>query len=45
MGADTRALRTRIKSVNSTRHLTSAMGLVASSKIRRADQNMRAAVA
>ena len=45
MGADTRALRTRIKSVNSTRHLTSAMGLVASSKIRRADIGMRAAVA
>ena len=36
MGEDIRALRTRIKSVNSTLHLTNAMGLVASSKIRRA---------
>ena len=36
MGADIKALRTRIKSVDSTLHLTKAMGLVASSKIRRA---------
>ena len=34
MGADTKALRNRIKSVDSTLHLTKAMGLVASSKIR-----------
>ena len=34
--ADMKQLRTRIKSVNSTLHLTKAMGLVASSKIRRA---------
>ena len=38
MGADTKALRIRIKSVDSTLHLTKAMGLVASSKIRRAGQ-------
>ena len=38
--ADTKALRTRIKSVNSTLHLTKAMGLVASSKIRRANEAM-----
>ncbi len=36
MGADIKQLRNRIKSVNSTMHLTKAMGLVASSKIRRA---------
>lgn len=36
MGADIKQLRTRIKSVDSTLHLTKAMGLVASSKIRRA---------
>lgn len=35
--ADMKQLRTRIKSVNSTLHLTKAMGLVASSKIRRAN--------
>ena len=40
MGADIKNLRTRIKSVNSTLHLTKAMGLVASSKIRRANQQM-----
>ena len=40
MGADTKALRTRIKSVDSTLHLTKAMGLVASSKIRRATDSM-----
>ncbi len=36
MAADMKQLRTRIKSVDSTLHLTKAMGLVASSKIRRA---------
>ena len=36
MGANTKQLRTRIKSVDSTLHLTKAMGLVASSKMRRA---------
>ena len=36
MGADIKKLRNRIKSVDSTLHLTKAMGLVASSKIRRA---------
>ncbi len=41
MGADTKALRTRIKSVDSTLHLTKAMGLVASSKIRRANSSMQ----
>lgn len=40
MGADIKSLRTRIKSVNSTLHLTKAMGLVASSKIRRALDGM-----
>ena len=40
MGADTKQLRTRIKSVTSTLHLTEAMGLVASSKIRRATDKM-----
>lgn len=40
MGADTKALRTRIKSVDSTLHLTKAMGLVASSKIRHATDIM-----
>lgn len=40
MGADTKKLRSRIKSVNSTLHLTKAMGLVASSKIRRATDSM-----
>jgi len=38
--ADTKQLRTRIKSVDSTLHLTKAMGLVASSKIRRAADAM-----
>ena len=41
MGADIKALRTRIKSVDSTLHLTKAMGLVASSKIRRANDAMK----
>jgi len=40
MAADMKQLRTRIKSVNSTLHLTTAMGLVASSKIRRANLAM-----
>ena len=40
MGADIKSLRTRIKSVDSTLHLTKAMGLVASSKIRRATESM-----
>ena len=40
MGADIKNLRIRIKSVNSTLHLTKAMGLVASSKIRRATEGM-----
>lgn len=40
VGTDTKALRTRIKSVDSTLHLTKAMGLVASSKIRRATDMM-----
>ena len=40
MGADIKSLRTRIKSVDSTLHLTKAMGLVASSKIRRATEQM-----
>lgn len=41
MGADTKKLRNRIKSVDSTLHLTRAMGLVASSKIRRAMESMQ----
>ena len=41
MGANTKQLRTRIKSVDSTLHLTKAMGLVASSKMRRAMEAMR----
>lgn len=41
MGADIKALRSRIKSVDSTMHLTHAMGLVASSKIRRASEAMQ----
>ncbi len=40
MGADIKALRNRIKSVDSTLHLTKAMGLVASSKIRGATAAM-----
>lgn len=42
MSENTKALRVRIKSVNSTMQLTNAMGLVASSKIRRANQAMLA---
>ncbi|MBO4636940.1 MAG: F0F1 ATP synthase subunit gamma [Clostridiales bacterium] len=41
MGADTKQLRIRIKSVDSSLHLTKAMGLVASSKIRRANEEMK----
>lgn len=41
MGADIKSLRSRIKSVDSTLHLTKAMGLVASSKIRRATEGMQ----
>ena len=41
MGADSKTLRTRIKSVDSTLHLTKAMGLVASSKMRRAKESMQ----
>ena len=40
MSQNIKALRNRIKSVNSTLHLTKAMGLVASSKIRRAVEGM-----
>lgn len=40
MGADIKKIRNRIKSVSSTLHLTKAMGLVASSKIRRATDAM-----
>ncbi len=40
MGADIKKLRNRIKSVDSTLHLTKAMGLVASSKMRRAMDGM-----
>ncbi len=40
MGEDIKSLRIRIRSVDSTMHLTKAMGLVASSKIRRATRNM-----
>lgn len=43
MAGNTKALRLRIKSVNSTLQLTKAMGLVASSKIRRANANMLSA--
>jgi len=40
MGVNTKALKNRIRSVDSTLHLTSAMGLVAASKMRRANQAM-----
>lgn len=39
MAADRKAIRTSIQSINSTLHLTKAMGLVASSKMRRANEN------
>ena len=41
MGADTKALKARIKSVDSSLHLTKAMALVTSSKIRRAGLEMK----
>lgn len=40
MGTNTKQLRSRIKSVDSTLHLTKAMGLVASSKIRKSMEAM-----
>ena len=40
MGVNTKALKNRIRSVDSTLHLTSAMGLVAASKMRRASEAM-----
>lgn len=40
MGANIKAIRARIKSVDSTRHITKAMELVASSKIKRASERM-----
>lgn len=40
MAGNTKALRVRIKSVTSTQQLTKAMGLVASSKIRKANEAM-----
>lgn len=40
MSSNTKGLRTRIRSVTSTLQLTKAMGLVASSKIRRANEAM-----
>lgn len=40
MGADIKALKSRIRSVDSTLHLTHAMGLVASSKMRKANEAM-----
>ena len=40
MGANVKAIRTRIRSVESTMHITKAMELVAASKIRRATQRM-----
>ena len=42
MAKDIKSLRTRIKSFDSTLHLTGAMGLVASSKIKRACDSMYA---
>lgn len=40
MGANIKAIRARIKSVDSTKHITKAMQLVAASKIRRASMRM-----
>ena len=40
MGANIKAIRARIRSVDSTRHITKAMELVASSKIRKAGARM-----
>jgi len=42
VGGDIKQLRGRIRSVDSTLHLTKAMGLVASSKLRRAMEAMQA---
>lgn len=42
MGADIKKLKGRIRSIDSTLHLTKAMGLVASSKIRKANEAMAA---
>ena len=42
MGADTKKLKTRIRSVNSTMHITKAMELVASSKMKRASMRLDA---
>lgn len=41
MSGDIKVFRTRIKSVNSTLHLTKAMGLVAASKINKANNRMK----
>lgn len=41
MAYDIKALKTRIKSVDSTFHLTKAMGLVASSKVRKSNEAMQ----
>ncbi|MBO7208163.1 MAG: ATP synthase F1 subunit gamma [Clostridia bacterium] len=41
MGVDIKSLKNRIKSINSTLHLTKAMGLVASAKIRGATMSMQ----
>lgn len=43
MSANTKSLKLRIKSVDSTMHLTKAMGLVASSKMRKANLAMSVA--
>lgn len=43
MAGNTKILRQRIKSVNSTLQLTNAMGLVAGSKIRKANEGMQKA--
>lgn len=40
MSANIKLLKTRIKSVDSTLHLTRAMQLVAASKIRKATENL-----
>ena len=42
MGANIKAIKARIRSVNSTMHVTKAMELVASSKIRKATERMEA---
>ena len=44
MASDIKAVRARIKSVESTRHITKAMGLVASAKIGNATRKMEGAV-